>query len=168
MAERQEFLKLLNGFDKNPAITLREWQRVLNHILNNLSNGSYVTTDARNVSIDDAGSYFTTKHVEFALQFLAIGLYGGVTRVTTKTLSTTLTTSEFGVILFDSVADITIGLPTAVGNFQSSFFFTNINSGIVTLDPFSTQTLQGESTFNLYQDESLGVISDNANWKVRA
>jgi hypothetical protein len=50
----QEFLKLLNNFEEKPSGTLREWQRVLNHILDNLSNGSYVTTDATNVTIDDA------------------------------------------------------------------------------------------------------------------
>jgi hypothetical protein len=64
-------LKLLDSFNTNPSSTLREWQRVLNHILNNLTNGSYVTTDARNVNIDDAGSFFVTKHVEYALQYIA-------------------------------------------------------------------------------------------------
>jgi len=167
LAERQEFLKLLNGFDKNPAITLREWQRVLNHILNNLSNGSYVTTNARNVSIDDAGGFFTTKHVEFALQYLAIGLFGGLARVTTKTGTDTLTDSEYGVVLCDSAAPMTLNLPACAGNVGFSLFVTNINTGTVTLDGSASETIQGDLTFDLYQDENIQLVNTGTAWKVR-
>jgi hypothetical protein len=67
---QQEFLKLLNDYNTNPARTLVEWQRQLNHILNNLTNGDYVTTSAVNTSLTDAGSYYPTNNVEAALQYV--------------------------------------------------------------------------------------------------
>ncbi len=167
MAERQEFLKLLNNFDKDPAITLREWQRVLNHILNNLSNGSYVTTNARNVSIDDAGAFFATDNVEYALQYLALSLLSGTTRVTTKTGTATLTTSEFGIVLCNSAIAMTLNLPACAGLAGNSFFITNINAGTVTIDPNGVETIQGDATFDLYQDENIQIVCTGTAWKVR-
>lgn len=167
MSQQQEFLKLLDSFDNNPSGTLREWHRVLNHILNNLTNGSYVATDARNVSIDDAGSYFVTKHVEYALQYLASGLLAGSTRVTTKTTAATLTTSEFGIVLCDSATPITLNLPACAGNTGASFFITNINVGTVTIDPNGAETIQGDSTFDLYQDENIQIVCTGTSWKIR-
>jgi len=163
----QEFLKLLNDFDKTPSITLREWHRVLNHILNNLVSGSYITTVARNVSIDDAGNYFSTKHVEYALQYLALSLLNFKTRITTKTETANLTSSEFGVILCDSDVAMTLNLPPVSGLSGNTFYITNINNGTVDIEGSGSETIQGDTTFKLYKDENIQIICTGSAWYIR-
>lgn len=163
----QEFLKLLDSFETKPSGTLREWQRVLNHILNNLTNGSYVTTDAVNVTLADAGSFFSTDNVEFALQVLALWLNGGKTRITTKTESANLTTSEFGTVYCDSASAMTLGLPTGAAFAGYSMFISNINAGVVTVDPAVAETIFGDSTFDLYEGETIDIIYDGSVWNWR-
>jgi hypothetical protein len=163
----QEFLKLLDNFEEKPSGTLREWQRVLNHILDNLSSGSYVTTDAVNVNIADAGSFFTTKNVEYALQVLALGLYGGQARITTKTGSANLTTSEFGVVYCNSASAMTLGLPTGLAFVGYSMFISNINAGVVTVNPDGAETIFGDATFDLYEGETINIIYDGTAWNWR-
>jgi hypothetical protein len=67
---QQEFLKLLNDYRKNPAGTLVEWQKQINHILNNLTNGDYVTTNAVNVLLTDFANYYPTNNAEAAFALL--------------------------------------------------------------------------------------------------
>ena len=67
---QQEFLKLLNDYKENPARTLVEWQRQINHILNNLTNGDYVTTSAVNVLLTDFANYYPTNNAEAAFALL--------------------------------------------------------------------------------------------------
>lgn len=67
---QQEFLKLLNDYQKNPARTLVEWQKQINHILNNLTNGDYVTTSAVNVLLTDFANYYPTNNAEAAFALL--------------------------------------------------------------------------------------------------
>lgn len=164
---QQEFLKLLNDYQKNPARTLVEWQKQLNHILTYLTNGDYVTTSATNVILADAGSYFLNKNAEYALQYLALSLLSGVNRITTKTTTATLTTSEFGIVLCDSAIAMTLNLPACSGLSGNSFFITNINAGTVTIDPNGAETIQGDATFDLYQDENLQIVCTGTAWKVR-
>ena len=93
-------------------------------------------------------------------------LLGGKTRRTTLTGTTTLTAAQFGLIVCDSATPITLNLPTAVGNADLGYVVSNIGAGAVTIDPYSTQLLQGDSTFVLYQDELLGFTSTNVGWVV--
>jgi hypothetical protein len=150
-----------------PDKTLREWQKKLNNILDKLSSSGYVNVTAQDVSIVDSGSYFTSKNVEYALQYLANISLNGITKVTTKSITSLLTVSEAGFVICNSASNIIINLPTAIGNIGLVYSITNINSGIVTIDPFSTQTLQGETTFDIYQDESISIVSNGANWYIK-
>ena len=60
----------------------------------------------------------------------------------------------------------TINLPTAVSN-TAMFTVKNISILPVIIDPNSTETVDGSSTKTITtQNESLTVISDNANWKI--
>lgn len=160
----QEFLKLLNDFEKNPSRTLIEWQRVLNHILSNLSNGSYVATDGANVTIADALGLLTAANVEDAIAELANKISSGSTRITTLTGTTTLTPVQFGVVICNSASDMTLNLPTAIGANGFGYIVNNIGVGTVTINPYGTQTLQGDLTFDLYTDEVYGFTSNDFNW----
>ena len=163
----QEFLKLFNDYSTNPARTLTEWQRQLNHILKNLNNGTYVGTDATYVLVTDALNNFVSTNVEAVLAEIYNSLVGGETRVTTLTGTTLITTTQFGVVICDSAAPMTLNLPTAVGNEGFGYVVNNIGAGTVTIDPNGAETLQGDSTFDLYQDEVYGFISDNVRWVMK-
>jgi hypothetical protein len=92
---------------------------------------------------------------------------GGGVNVTTKTATDTLTVAEQGSILCNSVAGFTLNLPTAVGNEGLCYFITNINSGDIVIDPDGAETIHGDATFTLYQDENINLVSDNATWWIR-
>lgn len=92
---------------------------------------------------------------------------GAVINVTTKTATATLSEAEQGVILCNKATAMTINLPTAIGNEGLSYFITNINTGTVTIDPNGAETLQGDSSFDLYQDENIQIVSNNTNWYIR-
>lgn len=86
--------------------------------------------------------------------------------VYTKTDSTAIQTSEQGTILCSKTSSMTITLPTAVGNIRLHYHLSNINTGTVTITPYGSETIQGDSSFDLYQDESLNIVSDGYNWYV--
>jgi len=160
----QEFLTL---FEK-PEDTLKSWERKLNHILSNLLSSSYLSISATDVSVTDAGSYFATDNVEFALQYLALISLGARIKVTTVTAGTVnLLASDAGVIICNRGSAMTVNLPTAVSNSGLSFLITNIGAGTVTLDPNLLETIMGESTFDLYQYENICIVSDGTNWYLR-
>ena len=83
---------------------------------------------------------------------------GSIVNVTTLTDTDTLTVAQQGVIKCNKASAMTVNLPTAVGNTGLSYFISNVNTGTVTIDLIG---------FDLYQDESLSIVSDGANWIVR-
>ena len=42
----------------------------------------------------------------------------------------------------------------------------NVGSGEITVDPHGSQTINGDLTFKMYQNESIDLISDGDNWHV--
>jgi hypothetical protein len=58
-------------------------------------------------------------------------------------------------------------LPTAIGNEFLTYHITNINAGTVTIDPFGAETIHGDSTFLLYEDENIILQSNNIGWWVK-
>lgn len=92
---------------------------------------------------------------------------GSTVNVNTFTDTDTLTIAQQGAIICNKATAMTINLPTAVGNTGVSYFITSINTGIITIDPNGSETIQGDSTFDLYEDETLCIVSDGSNWIVR-
>ena len=92
---------------------------------------------------------------------------GSIVNVTTLTDTDTLTVAQQGAIKCNKASAMTVNLPTAVGNAGLSYFISNVNTGTVTIDPNGAETIQGDATFDLYQDESLSIVADGANWIVR-
>lgn len=91
---------------------------------------------------------------------------------TTTTVSANATLSDISglvTILCDCTSgNITISLPTAVGN-QAAFNIKKIDSSTntVTIDPDSTETIDGQSTVTIYDDDDfVQVQSDNSNWVI--
>lgn len=65
--------------------------------------------------------------------------------------------------LLDCSGTFTITLPTAV-SFLGEYIIKNSSDGIITVATTSSQTIDGESTILLNQNDSLVVRSDGANW----
>lgn len=91
---------------------------------------------------------------------------GAITNVTLLTDTDTLTVAQQGFVECNKATAMTVNLPTAVGNAGLSYSITSINTGTVTIDPDGTETLQGDLTFDLYEDENIQIISNGTNWSV--
>lgn len=60
----------------------------------------------------------------------------------------------------------TLGLFTAVGNDGKPLEIANLGTGDITVDPHSTQTIGGASTWRLGPNQALRIRSDGANWVI--
>lgn len=91
---------------------------------------------------------------------------------TTTTITANATLSDISglvTVLCDCTSgNITISLPTAVGN-QAAFNIKKIDSSsnTVTIDPDSSETIDGAATVTIYDDDDfVQVQSDNSNWVI--
>lgn len=83
---------------------------------------------------------------------------------------TSNTTVSYGVLyLVDTtLGDITLTLPTSVGNSGKSVFVTNIGNNKVKILPTLSQTINGNTEFNiLYKNSYLEVLSIETNFIIR-
>jgi hypothetical protein len=61
----------------------------------------------------------------------------------------------------------TLALPTAVGISGKTLRAKNIGTGVVTIDPNASETIDGALTYDLInQYQSIGFVSDGANWHI--
>lgn len=84
----------------------------------------------------------------------------------------TLTSSAYGKthLLSGTTADYTLNLPTAVTFEGQSIAFKGVPglTKLVTLDAFSTQTIDGSLTLDMYPGRSVILASDGSNWIIQA
>lgn len=94
---------------------------------------------------------------------------GGLT-VTTQTAATYNETATSGnklVLLNTAANNITVNLPTAVGNTATIRLKKIARQNVVTIDGNGTQTIDGGLTALLLRDdESITIMSDNSNWYI--
>lgn len=57
-----------------------------------------------------------------------------------------------------------VRFPTAVGKEGKQIKVTNTGTGVITLDASGAETVAGDPTFDIYQDESLELTSNGTNW----
>lgn len=139
------------GIESNSA------NNIANYAIN-LMNFSVVTT---------APSVFAT--VMNFNNYTATTQGGGLSYTVQKITGTTTisATSGYIVLLVDcSNRNIVINLPTAIGNTAVIVIKkTDTSSHTLTIDPFSTQTIDGQLTeIILFKNTSITISSDNANW----
>lgn len=103
----------------------------------------------------------------------AYGLVDG--RITTKSIlvqTTSYTASNIPVIYVDAATaggNVTIDLPDASENVGVTYNIKKVDSSAysVTIDPYSTQTIDGDDEVILYsEDDGTQIHSDGSNWKV--
>ena len=121
-------------------------------------------TDLTNWIAGTAGNVTVTDDGDGTVTLKAIGSTTNVKQVTTTPI--TLLVSEQGFVECNSASAITLNLPTASGNSGVGYSITNINTGTVTIDPNGAETIQGDATFDLYEDENIQIVSNGTNWTV--
>ena len=106
-------------------------------------------------------SKFTPTHIhmsDFILQYHTV-------TITSNIVLTDLPVNYLFVC--DSATAITVTLPSAVGKNGCVLFFKNVNTGNVTTDGFSTQTIDGQQTQILTQYSSFELVAYNGNWFIK-
>jgi hypothetical protein len=99
---------------------------------------------------------------------LATG-YKDQTITSISAIYTALSTDEF-IKASASGAAFTITIPTAVGITGRTYTITKTDTSvnIVTIDPVSSETINGVATFDLFlRGQSITIVSDGSNWWIQ-
>ncbi len=81
-----------------------------------------------------------------------------------RATSTTTTLDDTDYLLECTANSFTVNLPTAVGLDGVVYIVKNSGAGIITIDANSTQTIDGDLTYNLEQYDKVMIMSNGANW----
>jgi len=92
---------------------------------------------------------------------------GGVTFPYTGVTNTYNVASEDYLVNATS-GTFTITLPTSVGISGKQYIIKNSGNGVITINTTSSQTIDGDLTISLTQNDTVEVISDGSNWKIVA
>jgi ABC-type uncharacterized transport system permease subunit len=81
------------------------------------------------------------------------------------------TTVAYAITLSDDFIECTSGtfnisLPSALDLKGKIFNITNTGTGVITLTPTGAETIQGDLSQEIYEDESFTLISNGNNWLV--
>ncbi len=132
-------------------------------------NGNAIEGEAADPSLSEASEYLE-------LQYNGAGTWidrteqetSGIAAAATTTASTTLTLDQ-EVVLCNNTSNITVTLPTAVGNSGKPYTLKKIgnNTATVTIDAAGSETIDGATTLLLYiRYDSVAIISDGSNWYI--
>jgi len=80
----------------------------------------------------------------------------------TKTATYTITSDDY--LINCTSNTFTINLPTGADIDGRSYVIKNTGTGVITIDAYSTQTIDGNRTIDLYQYDSVTIVSDGTNW----
>ena len=78
--------------------------------------------------------------------------------------TTTYTAGADDYVIHCTSGTFSINLPTAVGITGKVYIIKNSGSGLITIDPNGSQTIDGSTTYTMSQAESVQVISTGSNW----
>ena len=88
---------------------------------------------------------------------------GGITVPHTQVTGTYLVTAD-DYLIESTSGTFTINLPTAVGIKGKLYVIKNSGSGTITIDPNSSETIDGSVTHTLATKEALSIQSNGTNW----
>jgi hypothetical protein len=57
-----------------------------------------------------------------------------------------------------------VSLPTAIGITGKEFVIKNSGTGTITVDPNGTETIDGETDWQLFKGDTMPVMSNGTNW----
>jgi len=104
---------------------------------------------SQNVSTEGSGSTITIRSLE---------------SISEKTGTYTLTANDYMILCTSGT--FTLDLPTAVSVSGKQYEIKNSGTGIITVDALGSETIDGEETINLIQDESITIISNGTDWYI--
>jgi len=78
--------------------------------------------------------------------------------------TTTYTAGADDYVIHCTSGTFSVNLPTAVGITGKVYIIKNSGSGLITIDPNGSQTIDGVTTYTMGQAESVQVISTGSNW----
>lgn len=81
-------------------------------------------------------------------------------------LNYTATTDDYYINAEETTSGSICHLPTAIGIEGKQYVIKNSTSDQITIDPFSSQTIDGNSTLILGSKDSIKLISDGTNWYI--
>lgn len=95
----------------------------------------------------------------------ASGGGGGALTISNKTAAYTVVAGDLGTIINCTSGTFTVSL-TSAATLGSGFtcYIYNTGSGVITIDPSGTQTIDGVSTLTLYQNEGMQIVCNGTNW----
>ena len=85
-------------------------------------------------------------------------------QVVEKTATYTATSSDY--FINCTANSFTVDLPTSSGITGKQYQIKNSGTGVITIDADGTETIDGELTQSLIQDESMTLISNGTNWYI--
>lgn len=146
--------------------------------MNGVGNFIEDTLQANDIPIETIGTAFTDfnvsgTNIQTAFNDLVNNLrsnieesVGGLDNITLVSGNTTLDSNYDTVLTFGS---ITISLPTSSSVIGKTYKLkkTDSNSTTLTIDPYGSETIDGFSTIELYESNSVVVIqADGSNWRI--
>lgn len=78
--------------------------------------------------------------------------------------TTTYTAGADDYVIHCTSGTFSVNLPTAVGITGKVYIIKNSGSGLITIDPNGSQTIDGSTTYVMSQAETVQVISTGSNW----
>lgn len=111
------------------------------------------------IFIIDSEDNNLTKQITFDNLLLNIAQNYIVNYVSKTANYTTLITDD--VVYCDGT--FTVNLITVIDR-KRPLIIANISTGIITIDPFGSETISGETTFDVYEGESVVLHPDTTNW----
>jgi len=90
---------------------------------------------------------------------------GKINNVTTITDVTTLDDTH-NIVLCSSETAFTVYLPEVLTNNGRTYTIKNINSGTITIDPNSSEQIDGASTYTLLLNKSITIVNNGSAWYI--
>jgi hypothetical protein len=170
-------VKTVATTDDNQSVFLMITKRATDFAIYSLESGDItgVTFDVTNAGMLQA-TLVTADHpgwIKTDFSYQVMGAPVGITPpVITPTITTVTTSGSISpsndphLIVFNSTSALSIAVSTSVGNTGKRLNMKNIGTGLVTLDFNGLETLEGNLTATLSQNEFAELTSYNGNWIV--
>lgn len=95
---------------------------------------------------------------------ISFSTVGNVEAIKTITQASNTQVSGDSTVLYDGAGDGTYTLLTSVGRDGEILKLKNISSNVFTIDPDGSETIDGYSDVQLYNEDAIQIQSDGANW----